>query len=108
MRFYLGCIDPGWLAHPDFEAVSLCVSRNGLMGYAREVRARTRWMLDSSAFTEIERHGRWTVPPRAYARLAARCQREIGRLDMAAPQDVMCEPQMLERTGLSVVEHQIL
>src|SRR5438132_10512972 len=107
MRFYLGCIDPGWLAHPDFEAVSLCVSRNRLMGYAREVRARTRWMLDSSAFTEIERHGRWTVSPRSYARMAARWQREIGRPDAAAIQDLMCEPEMLAKTGLGVVEHQV-
>ncbi len=108
MRFYLGVIDPGWLAHPAFEAVSQCVSRNRLMGYRSELRARTRWMLDSSAFTEIERHGRWTVPPREYARMAARWQREIGRLDTASICDYMCEPQMLEKTGKSVVEHQIL
>jgi hypothetical protein len=108
LRFYLGVVDPGWLERPNFETVPLCVSRNRLMGYATEVRARVRWMLDSSAFTEIERHGRWTVSARDYARMAARWQRQIGRLDAAAVQDLMCEPQMLERTGLGVVQHQIL
>src|SRR5947199_217973 len=92
MRFHLGVVDPDWLARPEFEAVSQCVSRNWLMGYRAELRAQTRWMLDSSAFTEIERHGRWTVPPKSYARMAARCQREIGRMDMAAPQDWFCGP----------------
>jgi hypothetical protein len=108
MRFYLGIVDPAWLEDPAFETVPLFVSRNRLLGYAAELRARTRWCLDSSAFTEIGRHGRWTVSPRNYARMAARWQREVGRLDAAAVQDLMCEPEMLDKTGLSVVEHQIL
>src|ERR1043165_7782228 len=108
MRFYLGAIDPGWLKEPEFETIPQCVSRNRLMGYKAEVRARTRWMLDSSAFTEIERHGRWTVSPKNYARMAARWQREIGRMDAAAPQDIMCEPEMVKKTGLSVHQHQML
>src|SRR3954464_1540066 len=106
MRFSMGSIDPGWLARPELDAVPLCVSRNRLMGHVTEIRARTRWICDSSAFSEIERHGRWTVSPRDYARMVARWQGEIGRLDAAAPQDVMCEPQMVEKTGLSVVQHQ--
>src|SRR5690348_4787318 len=78
------------------------------MGLRQQLRARTFWMLDSSAFTEIERHGRWTVSPRDYATMAARWQRDIGRMTAAAIQDLMCEQEMLEKTGLSVVEHQIL
>jgi hypothetical protein len=31
---------------------------------------------------------------------------EIGRLAWVAPQDWMCEPFMLEKTGLTIVEHQ--
>lgn len=30
----------------------------------------------------------------------------IGRLDWAAPQDWMCEPHMLQKTGMSIAEHQ--
>jgi hypothetical protein len=32
--------------------------------------------------------------------------REVGGLAFAAPQDWMCEPHMVARTGLSVMEHQ--
>jgi len=37
VRFYLVVIDPGLLAHPDFEEVDLCVSRNRWM-------QRTFWL----------------------------------------------------------------
>jgi len=99
MRFYLGTPIPCWLKDPAFETVPLFVSRNRIAGYVSELRARTRWALDSGAFTQIATYGKWTVPPRQYAREARRWQREIGR---------MCEPDMLEKTGLSVIEHQIL
>src|SRR5437660_123414 len=108
MRFYLGTSDPGWLERPDFEGIDLCVSRNRLVGHVTELRARTRWILDSGAFTEITRFGRWTVPPRQYAGEAKRWQTQIGRLDWASIQDVMCEPDMLKKTGMSVAEHQRL
>jgi hypothetical protein len=106
VRFYLGTIDPGWLARPEFEGIDLCVSRNRLAGRIARVRAVTRWVLDSGAFTEISRHGRWTVPPRQYAQEARRWRDEVGRMDWAAIQDWMCEPDMLKKTGLSVAEHQ--
>ncbi len=35
-----------------------------------------------------------------------RYDREIGQLQFAAPQDYMCEPEMLQRTGMKIVEHQ--
>lgn len=108
MRFFLGVIDPSWLDRPEFETAPLFVSRNRLMGYRSEIRARTDWILDSSAFTEIERHGRWTVSAKDYASMAARWQRDIGRMRAAAICDYMCEPPMIEKTGMCVVEHQIL
>src|SRR4051794_13981967 len=108
MRFFLGTIDPGWLERPDFEGVDLCVSRNRLAGHAAEVRAGSRWVLDSGAFTEISRYGGWRLPPRDYARMAARWYREIGRMDWCAIQDWMTEPEMLKKTGRSVAEHQRL
>lgn len=108
MRFYLGTPLPGWLDDADFEGVPLFVSRNRLLGHVAELRARTRWALDSGAFTEIARHGRWTVPARQYAREADRWRREVGRMDWASIQDWMCEPDMLAKTGRGVVEHQIL
>src|SRR5262245_58227423 len=108
MRFYLGAIDPGWLERDDFEGVDLFVSRNRLARHTAEFRAKTRWVLDSGAFTEISRHGRWTVSPREYARDARRWMQQIGRMDWAAIQDWMTEPDMLKKTGKTVAEHQRL
>src|SRR5690606_3699977 len=64
------------------------------------------WALDSGGFTELAMHGRWTVSAAQYAAEARRFRDEIGRMEWAAPQDWMCEPWMLARTGLSVAEHQ--
>ncbi|QFY14263.1 hypothetical protein GBF35_16505 [Nonomuraea phyllanthi] len=72
----------------------------------RQLAARCRWALDSGGFTELSLHGRWTTPPAAYAEAVATYAATIGELDFAAPQDWMCEPVMLDRTGLSVAEHQ--
>jgi hypothetical protein len=64
-------------------------------------RAAGRWALDSGGFPELARHGRWTVTPVEYAAAVRRYRDEIGGLDFAAPQDWMCEPDMLARTGLT-------
>lgn len=53
-------------------------------------------------------HGRWVTPAAVYAAEAEGWQASIGNLDFAAPQDWMCEPLMLARTGLTVGEHQRL
>lgn len=36
VRFYLGTVDPGWLAREEFEGVDLFVSRNRLIGHVTE------------------------------------------------------------------------
>lgn len=41
-----------------------------------------------------------------YVEAVGRYGTEIGRLDWAAPMDWMCEPKMLESTGMTVREHQ--
>jgi len=64
------------------------------------------WALDSGGFTELHRHGRWTLSARQYADEVRRCRDEIGNLDWAAPQDWMCEPSARKATGLSSAEHQ--
>lgn len=84
----------------------LFVSRRALARYRALPRATSNWALDSGGFTELSIHGRWELPAADYAREARRFQNEIGSLDFAAPQDWMCEPQMLARTGLTVEEHQ--
>lgn len=101
--FLLGTHQPGWLGRLD---VPLFVSHRTLRTRKRLPRARCRWALDSGGFTELALHGGWRTCPGEYVEAVARYQAEIGRLAWASPQDWMCEPAMLGRTGLTVVGHQ--
>jgi len=65
------------------------------------------WIMDSGAFTELARHGAFTFPVDEYARAIERWA-GCGNLEMAVTQDYMCEPFMLERTGMAAREHQEL
>lgn len=103
MRFFLGTHHPAWLARVD---VPLFVSRRALAALRSPPRARGPWALDSGGFTELSMHGTWTVPARQYAAEVRRFRDEIGGLAWAAPQDWMCEPAVLAKTGLTVDEHQ--
>lgn len=101
--FYLGAHHPHWLG---LTAVPLFVSHRRLDGRRTFPRALGPWALDSGGFTELSLHGRWTVPAKDYAAAVIRYRDEVGGLAWAAPQDWMCEPVMLARTGLKVAEHQ--
>ncbi len=65
------------------------------------------WILDSGAFTEISTHGRWRTEPEEYAEKINRWKTN-GNLVAAVTQDYMCEPFILEKTGLTVEHHQAL
>jgi hypothetical protein len=68
--------------------------------------ASCRWALDSGGFTELSMYGEWRTASSAYVTAVRRYRDEVGMLDWAAPQDWMCEPFVVAKTGLSVVEHQ--
>jgi len=103
LAFYLGARQPHWLWRADFP---LFVSHRQLARRRRALRpASCRWALDSGGFTELPLHGRWVTPAEDYAAAVAEYAARIGGLDFAAPQDWMCEPFMIARTGLSVTEH---
>lgn len=104
--FYLGSNNAAWLKREAFRGIPLFISRRTLAGRKRLPRAITRWAVDSGGFTELKMHGRWTVTAAEYVRDLARFDVEIGSVDWSAPQDWMCEPEMLERTGLTIPEHQ--
>jgi hypothetical protein len=101
--FFLGAHRAHWL---ELAGVPLFVSRRTLARLRTLPRAAAPWALDSGGFTEIAQHGRWTVTPAAYVAELRRYRDEIGRLEWAAPQDWMCEPAMLAKTGLDVATHQ--
>jgi hypothetical protein len=102
VRFWLGVHRPNWLERP---GVPLFISRSVLKGRRKLPRAQVDWALDSGGFTELTKHGAWTIDEETYLEDVHRFD-EAGRLRWAAPMDWMCEPHMLERTGLSVREHQ--
>jgi hypothetical protein len=68
--------------------------------------ARVGWALDSGGFSELSLFGEWRTSPQEYVDAVRRYDDEIGLLGWAAPQDWMCEPFMIAKTGLSVEEHQ--
>jgi hypothetical protein len=115
LTFYLGTHRPTWLwtvtGVPLFPTFGELRKRKTPFP-----RATTRWALDSGGFTELKKHGRWTISPEEYVAFVRRCRDELGSLDWASPQDWMCEPWIIEGgthngqhyigTGLSVAEHQ--
>ena len=104
MKLYLGTHMPSWLSRP--LGVPLLVSHRRLAGRRSLPRAANSWALDSGGFTELDLHGRWQIGEKKYVRAVRRYVDEIGKLDWVAPQDWMCEPYILQRTGLTVREHQ--
>jgi hypothetical protein len=63
-----------------------------------------RWMLDSGAFTRIT-SGKGHLPVGIYAAEINRWSK-VGDLAISVSQDYMCEKFVLEKTGLSVEQHQ--
>lgn len=63
--------------------------------------------MDSGAFTEISTHGHYRHSVAEYADQIRRWKTN-GTLLAAVAQDYMCEPFIVEKTGLSIPEHQRL
>jgi hypothetical protein len=103
VRFFLGTHETSWLERLD---VPLFVSHRRLLKRRRLPVARCGWALDSGGFTELNMFGEWRTTVSEYVEAVERYRSEIGRLEWAAPMDWMCEPFVVERTGLSVQEHQ--
>jgi len=108
MRFYLGTDRANWLWNGQLTDVPLFVSHRTLRRYKTLKPATTRWALDSGGFTELLMYGQWVTKPSEYISAIRRYQDQIGSLDWASPQDWMCEPDMLKRTGKTINMHQWL
>lgn len=102
MKFYVGVSDPYMAIH--FERAFLSVNR--LRRRVGDFEARD-WIMDSGAFTEISTFGRYRHSTEEYASQIRRW-RGCGNLVAAVAQDWMCEPWILQKTGLTVLEHQRL
>jgi hypothetical protein len=101
--FWLGTHRPNWLGLLD---VPLFVSHRTLAPRHTVPRSITPWALDSGGFSELSMFGEWRTTLEEYVEAVDLYRVLIGRLQWAAPMDWMCEPFMVEKTGLSVREHQ--
>lgn len=105
--FFLGTHRPNWLW--TVTDVPLFISHRVLRDRKTPFpKATTRWALDSGGFTELNLYGRWQTTPEEYVAAVRRYMNELGGLQWASPQDWMCEPWVIEKTGLSVEQHQRL
>lgn len=102
MKFYLGTHVPAWLGKTD---IPLFISHRTLKNRKTMPQAQGPWALDSGGFTELSTYGKWETSPQTYIDAVHRYQ-QAGNLDWVAPQDWMCEPWIIAKTGLTVLEHQ--
>jgi hypothetical protein len=104
MRFYLGTHLTGWLGRSDVPPLFL--SRIRLEAAPFRGRRLARYALDSGGFSEIATHGKWTITTSQYVGMVRRYCDTIGPPEFAACMDWMCEPVMMNKTRLTVREHQ--
>jgi hypothetical protein len=102
MIFYPGLHQPSDAQHFGRSFISVNRLRNRVSDFAVH-----DWIMDSGAFSEIFLHGGYRHDVQEYAGQIARWSC-CGNLVRAVAQDWMCEPDMLQRTGLSIKEHQRL
>ena len=106
MRFFLGLSK--W-AHLAGLTVPACVSLNTMPKTARAIpRASAPVVVDGGGFTRVVLRGGWDTTPKEHVDQMQRAVYGLGREWVAwvAPQDMMCEPESLRATGLSLEEHQ--
>lgn len=102
MKFYVGTHQPSDANHFARCMVSVNRLRDRQSGFSVG-----EWMIDSGAFTELSTHGRYRDSVEDYAAQVNRWH-HCGSLVAAVAQDYMCEPFILEKTGLTVSDHQRL
>lgn len=102
--YFVGLHQPADAVHFD----ACCISINRLRGRRRPVRC-DQVLVDSGAFTELARHGRYRHPVEDYAAELYRLHASgVVNIVAAVAQDYMCEPAMMARTGLTIRAHQRL
>jgi hypothetical protein len=102
MRFFTGLHQPSDARHFDAAFISVNRLRKRKSGFVVG-----DWIMDSGAFTEISTHGHYRHGVEEYASQIKRWSTN-GNLIGAVAQDYMCEPFIVEKTGLSVPIHQQL
>lgn len=101
MKFFVGLHQPSDCRHFERSFVSINRLRNRKSNF--EV---GEWIMDSGAFTEISTHGHYRHDVSEYGAQINRWK-TCGTMLAAVSQDWMCEPFIIQKTELSVREHQI-
>lgn len=104
VKFYVGLHQPGDAKHFDLA----CISINRLRRRRKAIPCGDV-LVDSGAFTEISKYGHYRHSVEEYAAELHRLY-SLGIVQIAAAvaQDYMCEPFIIQKTGLSIEEHQRL
>jgi hypothetical protein len=102
MKFYVGMHHPSKAIKVDRAFISVNVLANRKSAFPVN-----EWIMDSGAFTTIAKHGSYPEPVSVYAN-HIRKWKDNGTLVAAVAQDYMCEDIMLQKTGLTVADHQRL
>ena len=100
MIFFVGLHQPSDCKH--FKNSFVSVNRLWKRKSAFEVK---NWVLDSGAFSQIFKYGGFEKSEIDYANEILRWK-DNGNLLAAVSQDYLCEPEILDKTGMSVFEHQ--
>lgn len=104
LTFYPGLHQPGDAKHFD----RACISIHRIETRRKPI-ACADVMIDSGAFTKLAKHGHYPEPVEVYAGQLHRLHTEgVVNITIAATQDYMCEAFMLEKTGLTLLDHQRL
>jgi len=102
MKFYVGLHQPSDAKH--FDRAFISVNR---LHERKKPLGAGEWIMDSGAFTELSMHGKYRSSVAEYADAARRWAQDLS-LTAVVSQDYMCEPFILEKTGLTVDQHQRL
>jgi len=102
VKFYIGTHMVNHAEHFDQCFISINVLRKRKSDFTVN-----DWIMDSGAFTEISTFGHYRFPVEDYASDINRWK-ICGKLEYAVCQDYMCEPFIIEKTGLDIAEHQRL
>ena len=104
MIFYTGVHQLSLIKFVDKAFISVNILRKGNRKSFFEV---SDWIMDSGAFTEISNYGNFRFTVDEYAGWINKFK-DCGNLELAVSQDYMCEPFILNKTGLSIQDHQRL
>lgn len=101
-RFYVGLHQPS-----DAHHFTRCCIHIGRLERRRKSLDCQELLIDSQAFMKLKLHGRYPESPEAYAGKVERAAQLAQRVT-AVTEDYMCEPFVLNRTGLTLADHQRL